>query len=240
MNLFGKSGYKFSPFLSGLAKPELDSVLAAASHRDLPGWTVFTEEGGPAREFFVLVSGRARYFFVSRTGRKVILHWIGPGEIVGGMSLLSEPESYMVSAETVKPTSMLVWKRDSIRHLLSLNPRLFDNALSFVLQYLLLYRIGHARLICDSARQRLASVLHDLAKCIGHPVENGIEVQVTNEDLASTANVTPFTTCRILSEWQRQGLVAKRRGRIILFSGTKLMSQARDQDVLGVAAGARR
>jgi CRP-like cAMP-binding protein len=37
-----------------------------------------------------------------------------------------------------------------------------------------------------------------------------------NEDLASGANVTLFTVSRILSKWQREGILHKRRGKVIL------------------------
>jgi CRP/FNR family transcriptional regulator, nitrogen oxide reductase regulator len=231
MNLLGFPVDAMSSFLTGLEKIELDDVLANASRRHFAARTVVTEEGDPAKHFFLLISGRARYFFVSRTGRKVILHWVGPGEILGGMTLLSEPKSYMVSAETIKPASMLVWSRDSIRKLLGLYPKLLDNALSFISEYLLLYRIAHAGLVCDNARERVANVLGDLANCIGHPLRQGVELHVTNEELASTANVTPFTACRFLSEWQRKGFIAKKRGRIIVFSPSNFISQTANREL---------
>jgi hypothetical protein len=65
-----------------------------------------------------------------------------------------------------------------------------------------------------------------LAKCIGHPAKEGVEVQITNEELASTANVTPFTACRFLGEWQRKRFIAKKRGRIVVFSPEKFIAQA--------------
>jgi CRP/FNR family transcriptional regulator, nitrogen oxide reductase regulator len=230
MNLLGFPVGAMSSFLTGLEKIELDDVLSSASRRHFAAWTVVTEEGDPAKHFFLLISGRARYFFISSTGRKVILHWIGPGEILGGMALLSEPKSYMVSAETIRPASMLVWSRDSMRKLLISHPKLLDNALSCTSEYLLLYRIAHAGLVCDSARERVAKVLSDLAKCIGHPAKEGAEVHITNEELASTANVTPFTACRFLSEWQRKGFIAKKRGRIIVFSPSKFILQTANRE----------
>jgi CRP/FNR family transcriptional regulator, nitrogen oxide reductase regulator len=226
MNPWVSTADRISPFLAGLEKAELDAVLSSASRREFAARTVITDEGDAAKHFFLLISGRARYFFVSRTGRKVILHWIPPGETLGGMALLSEPKSYMVSTEAVKPASMLVWKRDSIRKLLGLYPKLLDNALSLISEYLLLYRIAHAGLVCDSAGERVANVLGDLANCIGHPLREGVELHVTNEELASTANVTPFTVCRFLSEWQRKGFIVKKRGRIIVVHPARFISRA--------------
>jgi CRP/FNR family transcriptional regulator, nitrogen oxide reductase regulator len=236
MNLLPFAGTLKSPFLAGLAEPDLNTVLSAASRRNFPAKTIVTEEGDPAEHLYLLLSGRARYFFLTDEGRKVILHWLVPGEIVGSMALLSETTSYMVSAETVGQTSMLMWKHRTIRSLVGQYPKLLDNALSFVSQYLLLYRIEHEALICQFARERLAHWLVNFASSIGRPMAKGIELDVTNEELAGAANVTLFTASRLLSDWQRKGWISKRRGGVVVHSLAKLISQATDRKQEGYEA----
>jgi hypothetical protein len=41
--------------------------------------------------------------------------------------------------------------------------------------------------------------------------------------LSNEANLTPFTTSRLLGEWQRQGFVVKARGKILLRSPELLL-----------------
>lgn len=214
-----------SPFLAGLTRPELDAVLSAALQREFPAKTIVTEEGGRASHVFLLVSGRARYVFLTEQGEKVVLHWILPGEVVGGMALLSDAMPYIVSSETVRQSSMLIWKRDTIRQLFDHYPKLLDNSLSVLAQYLVLYRVGHEALICQDARERLATLLRNLAIRMGRRTANGTALDVTNEELASAANVTHFTASRLLSEWQRNRLISKTRGRIVVFSPANLVSQ---------------
>ena len=55
-----------------------------------------------------------------------------------------------------------------------------------------------------------------LASGIGQPTPDGVEIEITNEDVADGANVTPFTVSRSLSNWERIGILKKRRGRIVL------------------------
>ena len=50
----------------------------------------------------------------------------------------------------------------------------------------------------------------------------GVELDVTNEELASAANITPFTASRLLSKWRRSGVIAKRRGKILIPSVVRL------------------
>ena len=233
------TGQLNSPFLGGLTQPEVSAVVAAASRHYYSPKTLVTEEGELANYFFLLVSGRARYFFLTEGGKKIILHWLLPGEIVGMMALLSEPMPYQVSSETVRQSSMLVWERGTIRGLLGRYPKLLENALSAAAQYLLWYRLRYTALVCDNARERLANVLGHLAKIMGRPLERGVELNVTNEELASAANMTPFTASRLLGDWQRKGLISKTRGRIIVSSPTKLISHAPSPSEFGMVWGLR-
>jgi CRP-like cAMP-binding protein len=118
---------------------------------------------------------------------------------------------------------MLVWSRANLRSLAAQYPRLLENAYALTLDYLVAYRTAHLSLLCGTARERLAHVLTSLASGIGERVAEGIELKIRNEDLANEANVTNFTTSRLLSEWQRHGIVFKRRGAILLRSPELLL-----------------
>ena len=54
-------------------------------------------------------------------------------------------------------------------------------------------------------------------------VPGGVEVRITNEELANAANVTPFTASRLMSDWQRDRALVKRRGAILLRSPERLL-----------------
>ena len=73
--------------------------------------------------------------------------------------------------------------------------------------YLVAYRAMHVSLTCHTARQRLATVLVNLASGIGQEVPGGIELDVNNEELANEANVTLFTASRLVERvaTQRHG-----------------------------------
>jgi CRP-like cAMP-binding protein len=215
-----------SGFLEGLAPPELKVVLAAASPRRFVANSVVTHQGTPADRLFLLTKGRARYFFIAPDGRKVLLFWLLPGDTFGGAALLSRPSDYLVSTETVKDSCMLAWNRNTIRGLAARYPRLLENALSTASDYLVWYVAAHLALTCHSARHRLADVLANLAYGIGQENPRGMELDVTNEELAHAANLTIFTVSRLLSEWQRQGAIVKRRGKVLVRSHERLFLHA--------------
>ena len=62
-------------------------------------------------------------------------------------------------------------------------------------------------------------------KASGRRYPEGIELDVRNEELANEANVTPFTASRTLAEWQRQGILRKGRGKILLHSPERLLQR---------------
>ncbi len=98
-------------FLEGLAPAERHVILAAATNRRFLTKSAVVHQGDPAERLFLLTKGRARFFFVTQTGRKILLHWLPPGEVFGGATLLSRPSAYLVSTETLKDSSALVWDR---------------------------------------------------------------------------------------------------------------------------------
>jgi CRP/FNR family transcriptional regulator, nitrogen oxide reductase regulator len=177
-----------------------------------------------ADRLFLLIKGSARYFFIAPGGQKLYLLWLTAGEIFGGAALLAEPSLFLVSTEIVKDSCALVWERNTIRNLAEQYPRLVENGLAIATDYLTWYMASHASLVCHSARQRLAHVLVSLARGIGRTHPDGVHLEITNEQLANTANITLFTASRLLSEWQRNGALAKSRGRILLRDPGQLFS----------------
>ena len=207
-----------SRFLEGLAPLEHRMVLAAATARRYVARSVVVNQGQPADHLFLLTSGRARFFFNTYEGRKLLLLWLTPGDIFGGIALLRTPAAYLVSTETLKDSSMLVWDRKTIRDLAARYPQLLENAVLEASDYLAWYVASYAAMISHTARQRFARVLICLAETIGSKVAGGLEFDATNEELADAANVSPFTVSRLLAEWQEKQALIKRRGKILLRS----------------------
>jgi CRP-like cAMP-binding protein len=207
-----------SRFFEGIGPLDLRVILAAARPRQFTANSVVVNQGNPADHLYLLTKGRARYFFTTEDGQKLLLLWLSPGDIFGGAALLPIPSTYLVSTETIKDSHVLVWDRSTIRGLAARCPRLLENAFRTASEYLAWYVAVHVALTSHSARKRLGGVVICLAKLIGQKVPGGFEFDATNEELASAANITPFTTSRLLSEWQRNRAVLKRRGKIVLCS----------------------
>ncbi len=203
-------------FFEGLDAPDIKTILAAAVQKRFLTKSVVFHQGDPAGQLFLLLTGRARRFFLTQDGEKVVLLRVTPRELFGEASMLANPAEYLVSTEALTAINALVWSRGTIRSLCERYPRLLENALLISFDYLAAYRAAHASLICNSAPERLARVLTNLANGIGQKIPGGVELDIRNEELADEANISLFTTSRLLSAWQREGILVKRRGKVLL------------------------
>jgi CRP/FNR family transcriptional regulator, nitrogen oxide reductase regulator len=210
-------------FLEGVDISDIKTILAAGTQQCFSANSVIVNQGYPAGHLFLLLTGRARRFFQTEDGRKIVLLRIPAGDTFGEAAMLPRPAEYLVSTEVTTNSSTLVWSRSTIRSLCERYPRLMENAFLISFDYLAAYRAAHASLICDSAAQRLAHVLANLAGGIGRQVPGGVELDVRNEELANEANVSLFTASRLLSAWQREGLLVKGRGKVLLRSPERLL-----------------
>jgi CRP/FNR family transcriptional regulator, nitrogen oxide reductase regulator len=209
-------------FLEGLTPSFRRTIVAAATQRRFTANSVVTNHGHPADFLFLVTSGIARYFFFTDQGKKLLFKWLGPGDLFGGRTILSKRSSYLLSAEMVTDSSVLMWDRATIRDLATRYPVLLENALLTASDFVSWQLTSYVALACHTARQRVAQILVTLARTIGQKVPGGIALQITNDELANAANVTPFTASRLISQWQRDRAVIKRRGKVMLLSPERL------------------
>ncbi len=203
-------------FFEGLDPADIRTILAAGTQQRYSANSVIHSQGDLGDRLFLLLSGRVRRFFLTEDGQKVVLLRVPPGEIFGEATVLATPADYLVSGEAIIHSNTLVWSRRTIRGFCERYPRLVENALLISFDYLAAYRGIHASLICNSAPQRLAHVLANLAEGIGQKVPGGVELDIRNEELANEANISLFTASRLLSAWQREGILVKSRGKVLL------------------------
>lgn len=205
-----------SRFLDGLTYQDRAVILAAGSIRSVAAHSVIAHQGEPAARLYLITEGCARYFYLTPDGKKIMLFWLPTGQVFGVSALLPEPSRYLVSTEMVENGSVLVWRRSIIRALAVRFPRLVDNALCIASDYLTWYASAHTSLSCDNAEQRLARALVTLGDGMGCKQSGGTRVDLTNEQFANMANITPFTASRILTRWQRTGAIIKKRGGVLI------------------------
>jgi CRP-like cAMP-binding protein len=212
-----------SKFLAGLDDTAIRHIQAAAQIRRVAPKKNVTIGGERPDHLFLLQTGRAKFYNLTESGSEVVLLWKVPGDIIGLVSLLANPPAYMASAKTVSECQFLVWDHSTILRLAKAYPQLTENGLRLALHYLNVYMNRHVSVITKTAELRLAEALIHLATEAGEVQPSGVEIDITNEQLSSLSDISPFTASRILSKWERDGKLSKQRGRVILRAPETLM-----------------
>jgi len=207
-----------SKLFAGLDDTALKEIFDAGRLRHVAPKRNVIVPGGKPDHLFLLQSGRVRSYILSEAGSEVVLLWVVPGGVLGLSSLLADPPTYMLSASTVSECEFLVWDHNTIRKLAKAYPQLHENGLRLTLQYLRRYMKRHLNIVTKSAESRLAQRLLHLASEAGVVQAPGIAIDITNEQLSSLSDISPFTASRLLSRWEHEHWLTKQRGRITLLA----------------------
>jgi CRP/FNR family cyclic AMP-dependent transcriptional regulator len=205
-----------SPFFAGIAPRDLKSILKAATPRRFFANSVVIHQGDEVRNLYLLTEGRARYFFVTPEGTKILFTLVMPGELFGFATLVASLNFHLVNVEMLTNSRALSWDRKTIRDIARRHTRLFENGLTITAGYIDWLIAAHIGLACHSAQLRLAQTLINLSRDVGSTGESGVELAVTNEELAHAASLTTFTVSRLIQKWHRSGAVSKSRRKILL------------------------
>jgi CRP-like cAMP-binding protein len=212
-----------SKLLAGIPDHDQQLILGVAEQRRVSANQEIIQSGDEARCLFLLCEGNVKYYRVTDRGEELLLGWLTPGDVFGLMTLLQHPPGYLGSAEAKTNCTLWVWEHACIRSLAGVYPQLSENALRITMGYLAAYVDRHAGLATRSAEERLARTLLRLGHRAGRTHLNGIDVDITNEQLGGLADVGVFTTSRLLSNWERQGTIAKARGKICIHTPENLV-----------------
>lgn len=209
----------------GMNEHDIDSILKAGRPARIDAHAEITKQGDDGKRFYFLWGGRARHFFETPNGKKLISIWITPGDTIGGATFLPEVSPYNASSETVQNSLFLVWERETIRTLCKQFPPFLDGMLRIAYKILDWYVTAHACLAASTSQERLAQILVILGPQIGKKVSDGYAIDVTNEELADSAVLSPFTASHIMGAWKKVGAISKRRGKVVVHSPKKLFAE---------------
>lgn len=196
------------PFFAGL-KPEAVAEINRSFREKgfMPEETIYFA-GDPATHLYVVADGRVKMMRHTGAGRDVLLDLLAPGEFFGSLSAAQE-EEYPETATALTPVCVLAIDKAAFREVLSRYPSAALKVLDIVEQRL---RSAHEmvrQLSAFPVDKRIAYVLLKLAEKLGRRQSVGllIETPLSREDLARMTGATPETASRVMSAFQREGLI---------------------------------
>ena len=215
------------PAFAGLTAAELEDIARdARSTLTAKGAAVF-EQGREARSFFLLLSGHLQVAKTTQDGQQVVVRYISPGEFFGvavAIGLGVYPATVVAMVDSV----VVAWPSSAWPRVVACNPVLACNVLQSVGSRL---QDAHTRVVEISTEQverRIAHALLRLANQSGRKSDVGVEIAfpISRQDVAEMTGTTLHTVSRILSAWEKSGLVESGRRRIVIRDTHKLSALA--------------
>ena len=81
----------------------------------------------------------------------------------------------------------------------------------------------------DKVAARVALQLLRLQKKIGRPVNGGVEIGLSREELAQMTGTTLYTVSRLLSDWEGRGVVRPRRKAVAICDVSSLQAISEEE-----------
>ena len=217
------------PLFRGLNSAELSAVARAAQSCRIERGEFFFQQGATADIVYVLHQGRVKLMQSTPEGLHVVFRFIGPGELFGPMAAF-EGQVYPVSAQAVRWCRALCWKGRTMAGLMETYPHIAINAVRELTARLRSLRELYRELATERVERRVAHALIRLADQAGWKTEDGvlIDMPLSRQDLAEMTGTTLYTVSRILSGWQRDGLLDIGRQRVTILDSPGLIAIAAD------------
>ena len=200
----------------GLPPDDLKFILSRSSRQEAPRGSFLYHQGEPAKTIFLLETGRVRLKETTEEGREVLIRLIYPAEVFGAVIA---DVFYRATAQADRPVRAHAWTAKAFTELLDRFPRLLKNLFALTKRYMYLSRDRLRMLATASVEHRISWALAYLAERAGYPRGDGgivIAERSVQRDIADLAATTIYTVNRVLSAYERRGILTKQRGRIVL------------------------
>jgi len=195
------------PLLSALRKDDREALAPLCRMRGYEkGETIF-REGEPADRIHFVVLGRVK-IVKSAGGRDVILEILGPGEPVGAVAVF-ERKPFPAGAVTLEGTSVLSIPEREFFQLVEARPEMMRRLLAGLTFRLIMVNKRLADMT-GSAEYRAARLFLTLADRVGTKNEGGgvfIPLALSRQEIADLIGTTLETAIRLMSRWQKDGVV---------------------------------
>jgi CRP/FNR family cyclic AMP-dependent transcriptional regulator len=217
----------------GVPSRELERLALSLHRRSYPAGSTVMAADQPGDALYAILSGSAKVHLIRPDGAEVILAVLGPGEVVGEMSLA---DSLGRSADvTTLEESVLLWMdRVTFGSSLGESPVLARNLAEVLSRRVRLTNAHLLALATLDVPGRVASQLLALAREYGESTPEGtpegtrIPMRLTQSDLAGLVGASRVRVNQALGYFRKHSLISMdREGRVTVHDEDALARRAR-------------
>lgn len=202
-------------------------MLSTARRRRYGRREILFHEGDPGDTLHLIDSGRVAVRITTPLGDVATLAVLGPGDVMGELALVGGGGRRSATAMALEKTETLALHRDEFEELRGKHP-----SVQALLVAALAAQVDRlSGLLVEAlyvpADKRVTRRLVDLSEVYAEGSSDGVEIAVTQEDLASLAGTSRATANRVVGELEQAGALAVSRGRITVVDPAVLARRAR-------------
>lgn len=212
----------------GLPIEALKTVLDHGRLRRLAANEVIFRQGAPAETCHLLVQGEVKIVQGTPGGQQVIVRFLGPREMYGTVAaLMGAPMP--ADAVAVMDGVEVMWTLPVMDELMEAYPRIARNAVGLLGKRLLQAHRRIRELTIESVDRRIALTLARIARDTGKPMGEGLDIPfpLSRQDVAELTGTTLHTVSRLLSAWEKEGIVRSTRKHLVIADIDRLEALAK-------------
>lgn len=187
------------------------AFITASRELELRSREVLFHAGDSGDGLYLLRSGVVKASVVARDGQERLLAVLGPGAMIGELSLIDdEPRSATISA--LKPCRLMHLTKAAFFRLADDNPQVYRRALKLLAQRL---RGTNDTVVAQgtvSVSGRVARAFASLAEGLGDEQSDGrilLAHKITQNDIAGMAGVARENASRAINDLLRSGILGR-------------------------------
>ena len=185
-------------------------------------------EGEPGDRMFVITDGKIKLGHTSTDGRESLLAILGPGELLGELSLF-DPGPRTATATALTDASLIALGHSALRPWLTGRPEVAEALLQALAQRLRRTNEAMADLVFSDVPGRIAKILLELGEKFGREMPDGLHVthDMTQEELAQLVGASRETVNKALADFASRGWIRLESRSVVLIDVDRLQKRAR-------------
>lgn len=203
------------PLLATLKGDDRLAIEPLCRMRGYEKGEVIFREGDPADRIHFLYAGRVK-IVKSAGNRDIIIELLAKGEPVGAVAVF-ERRPFPATAIAIEPAGILSIPEREFFQLLERRPEMTRSLLGGLTMRLMMVNKRLADMT-GSAEAKAARLFLTLAEQLGTPRDDGffISLALSRQEIADLLGTTLETAIRLMSRWQKEGLVLTEKAGFVI------------------------
>lgn len=226
------------PAFADVPPEQITNILSHATSRRYETDEIVFHEGHPAERFFLMMDGHVRVLRSTADGEEIIVMHIHSGSFFGIARALGR-DTYPATAKAAGEVFALSWPSAIWTMLVDTYPGFANAARHTVGTRVEEMNTRLMEMATQQVEQRVASALLRMVQQSGKACSEGITISfpITRQNIADMTGSTLHTVSRLLSAWEKDGILLSARRKITLCQPERLVRIAGQMPMAGSSLG---